>query len=532
MTQENIEAQKGLNYLGNKYLWIFAGALAIIYFIFSTFSNGFYMHDEPAFYLYARNFWGDPVKALTGFGKLGYVLFLALPSIGGYAFLHIFNSVLASLTVTYSYKIVKKIGGQNSFLIFLILGLQPLWFMLSFRNYSEFLVAFLLVMSIWNHFNKKYMFTALLLSYVALARQEYNLFLAVYFIMMIAKKQYIAAVLTSTFTIIHNFTGFAITGDILYLPNKVLGFSELTKGAYPKRGFQHYFVMANVVFGSVAIVLFWTYFAAKVLTKKMPNWILVTPILFVFLLNCLINMESFDLGPSNAGNLRYMIPIIPLVSIIAVLGIDELKGLTKKQNLLIFLIPLTILIAIYHTFDHDFMKLIEDGDRVWLPLGLALATVAILILPIKQKHYTISFAVLTVVLAVSSVRTFDINPEDATMKKAGKWYLSYLKKNKNNPAALFTEESRIACSHILFFYFSDKYGADFVNKPIIDFTKENTDTLKSGDLVVWDSHYGYRPKLRPTSQSFDFYDKNPEFEKIQYYQSKDRRFLVAFFRKK
>ncbi|MCB0381522.1 MAG: hypothetical protein KDD24_09715, partial [Flavobacteriales bacterium] len=43
-----------LNDLNNKTLWIFTGILTIVYFIFSTFSDGFYMHDEPMFYLYAK----------------------------------------------------------------------------------------------------------------------------------------------------------------------------------------------------------------------------------------------------------------------------------------------------------------------------------------------------------------------------------------------------------------------------------------------------------------------------------------------
>ena len=97
--------------------------------------------------------------------------------------------------------------------------------------------------------------------------------------------------------------------------------------------------------------------------------------------------------------------------------------------------------------------------------------------------------------------------------------------------ALFTEDSRVACSHILFYHFTDKSTNDFNKKPIIDFTKEDTDSMEVGDLVVWESHYGYRPKLRATSQPYDFYDKHPNFQKIQYYQSKDNRFLIAFFRK-
>ena len=87
------------------------------------------------------------------------------------------------------------------------------------------------------------------------------------------------------------------------------------------------------------------------------------------------------------------------------------------------------------------------------------------------------------------------------------------------------------CSHILFYFFSDMNKNDFKYPAIIDFTKEDTDSLKKGDIVVWESHYAYRPKLRAPSQPYEFYDKSPDFQKIQYYQSKDKRFLVAFFRK-
>ena len=105
-----------LNNLNNTYLWVFTVALAIVYAILSTFSDGFYMHDEPTFYMYAKDFLKDPIAAFRGFQRIGYVTFLALPSLGGFTFLNVFNSALASTTVMYSYKIIRKLKGKNSFL--------------------------------------------------------------------------------------------------------------------------------------------------------------------------------------------------------------------------------------------------------------------------------------------------------------------------------------------------------------------------------------------------------------------------------
>jgi len=520
-----------INEMGNKSLWIFTAILAAIYFVFSFFSNGFYMHDEPCFYLYAKDFWDDPITALQGFQRLGYVLSLTIPSLGGFKFLHFFNSAMAAITVMYSYKIVHKLGGKNSFLIFFLIGLQPLWFMLAFRNYSEFFIAFLLVMTAWNHFNKKYIYAALLLSYAAFSRQEYHSLLGFYFLVLVFKKQWVPALLTGTFTVVHNLIGYIITDDIFYLYSRIKEYDSSISEAYPRRGFDYYYIMSNVVFGAVSLVLFINYIGVHIIKKKMPNLFLLIPVIFIFSIYCIFNHETWKIGVGG-GNLRYIIPIAPLLAILGVLSIDEVIGFAKKYLLLIFLLPLAMLIGIYQTYDHDFMKLFEDGDRYWLPLFLAIATILVLILPLKPKHYLPSLAILSVILIISSARTFELNSEDATMKKAGQWFGRYLDQSKSmGDAALFDENSRITSGHILLFYYANRYRNDFINTPVIDITKEVSDTLKKGDLVIWDSHYGYRPKIRPTSQPYDYYDNNPDYEKIQYYQSKDRRFLIAFFRK-
>lgn len=528
--ESQVKKSFSLNDLNNKTLWIFTGILAVIYFVFSKFSSGFYMHDEPMFYLYAKEMLRNPKLMLLSFQKLGYILFLALPSLGGFTFLHVFNSLVSAITVMYCYKIVQKLGGKNSFLVFFILGLQPLWFMLSFRNFSEYLTVLVMVLAAWNHYNQKYIYAAFLVSIAALARQEYHIVLALYFFVLLFKKQWIALICTGVVTVMHNIMGYFLTGDYMYLLSQLTNYSSEVNDAYPKRGFDYYFIMTNVVFGSTSIILFVNYIGITILKKKRPNLLFLVPIVITFLLYCVFNHKTWGIGVGG-GNLRYVLPVAPFMVILGVLSIDELLGYAKKYLILLFLLPTLFFIGVYQTYDHDFMKLLEDGDRVWLPLLIAILVIILLMLPLKSKQILLTFGLVSVVLITSTARTFNLNPEDETMKKAGEWYMKYLEKNENNPDALFTKNSRVACSHILFFYFSKMYISDFPNKPIVDFTKESTDTLKKGDLVVWDSHYGYRPELRPTSQTYDYYDKNPDFEKIQYYQSKDNRFLIAFFRK-
>lgn len=523
------EEQNTPKELSNITLLIFTLLLAVVYFIFSTFSDGFYQHDEVGHYLGMRSFWHDPFAILGAFQKPGYKFLTILPALGGYTFLKFFNSLVAAFTVYFAYKLLQKLGSKNSILIFFILGIQPLWFMLAFRNFSEIFAAFLLTLAALNHFNKKYIMAALLMSYLAFVRQEYHTLLGLYFFVLLFKKQWIPLLLTGTFTLFHNLYGYISTGDLLYLPNSIIAYSERIKDVWPKQGFDHYFLMSNIIFGSIALVLFTAYIAIVILKKKKPNWILLIPVILIFFLNCALNSQSFEFGPGNGGNLRYLVIITPLLSILGVRALDEIIGFDKKQLLLIFLLPLLLLIGAYQTYEHNFIHLSEVED--WKPLIFAVITVLLLLLPLKAKHYVLTFSFLAILVAVVNVNPFKIQPEEQTIKKAAKWYAQYLEKPKTEKEALFTEDSRVVCGHGLFYFYLGKTKYDFNKEAILNLTKEVTDTLKKGDLLIWESHYGYRPKLRPTSQKLEYYQNNPKYRTIQYYFSKDRRFRVDFFQK-
>lgn len=520
------------NYLSNNVLLLLTVALSFIYFGFSRFSDGFYMHDEIANFNGMQNFWGNPMSILGANSKTGYKLFFVLPALGGYSILQLFNSFLAGFTVFFSYKILQQLKSKYSLIIFFLLGIQPLWFMLSFRSYAEILVAFLLVLAAFQHFNKKYILAALILSYVAFTRQELHILSGLYFIYLIVKKQWLPAFLTGTFTVINFIIGFAQSGDILHVVHEIKAYSEQLKDAYPRQGFDHYFLMSSVIFGSLNVVLFFNYLGGIILQKLKPIWILLIPVLVVFLLNCAFNAQFMEFSIGNGGNLRYLLTISPFIAILGVLSFDNLALLKPKWKIGLFLIPLIILIAVFQTYNHNFIKLDEE-IRNWSPLIFALLTFGALLITMPVKRLVVIISLLSVAVGVSIIDTRKIQPEEQTVKKAAKWFNDQIKISTNpqpGQQVLITENARLAVSHTLFYFYSGKNESEFKNRPV-SLVKEATDTLKVGDLVVWDSHYGHRPKLRPGSQPYEFYEKDPRFQKIQYYQSKDSRFTIVFFLK-
>ena len=361
----------------------------------------------------------------------------------------VFNSVITALTVYFSYQILAKLGSKNKLLIFLVLGIQPLWFMLSFRNYSELTVAFLLVLGALQFFNKRYVWAALIMSYVAFTRTEYHMISGLLFLVLIFKKEWLAAILTGTFTVLQNLVGWIKTGDILYLPHELAAYSERIKDAWPKQGFDHYFLMSNTIFGAVALTLLIGYIAIIVINKKKPNWFILIPVLLIFLFNCAMNSQSLDFGPGNGGNLRYLIIIAPLIAILGVLAVDEISKFNKKYLLLVFFIPFVLAVGIYQTYEHNFINFTEAED--WNPLIFTILTAAILLLPLKKKHYLIAFGAIAIMVAITSVTTRKIQPEERAVKKAAKWYEKQLKQGQ-----LFTEDNQIVCAHNLFYFYLDK----------------------------------------------------------------------------
>ena len=528
--------------LSNVMLIVITLALAVIYFVFSTFSDGFYQHDEVGNFMAAQRIWYDDLLRILGANtKSGYRLLYAVPALGGFTFLKFFNSLVAAFTVYFSYKLLAKLGSKNKLLIFFILGLQPLWFMLSFRNYAELTVAFLLVMTALQFYNKNYILSALIISYVAFTRQEYHMISGLLFLVLLFKKEWIAAFLTGTFTVLQNLIGFIITGDILYLPNSVMEYSAKIEGIWPKQGFDHYFTMSNVIFGSIAITLFVAYIGSVFVKKKKPNLIILIPVILIFLLNCAFQAQSFKIGPGNGGNLRYLITISPLLGVLGVMAIDELKGLEKKYLLLIFLVPLAFVVYAFQSYAHlnyglhlsDGLNNTEEIEN-WKPLIFTLITIAILIFPLKKQHYLIGVAGVSILVASTSITTRKIQPEEKAVKKAAKWYANHIKLDKNPQTAqnqLYSDTNRVACGHALFYYYLGQNKYDFVKPAIMTYLDQETiDTLQQGDLVVWDSHYGDRKEVA-TSQPYQYYESSPNYQKIQYYQSTDNRFTIVFFKK-
>jgi hypothetical protein len=67
-------------------------------------------------------------------------------------------------------------------------------------------------------------------------------------------------------------------------------------------------------------------------------------------------------------------------------------------------------------------------------------------------------------------------------------------------------------------------------KNFIHLNSENLSKAEKGDLVIWDSHYGYRPEYS-NDVKIESFENNPEYKKLNQFISGDKKYVAYIFEK-
>jgi hypothetical protein len=511
--------------------------LAGLYFLYSRTADGFYQQDEAAHFVSMKGFWHNPNSVLSNWAKPGYKILYALPSLLGSDFVILVNCLVAAFTCFFAYRITQLLGSKVAILAFLFTATQPLWINLAFRNYSEIITALLLTISIYFYLKDKLIFASLVASYIAFIRQEFYPILGIYFFYLIFNKKFIPALLLGVFPLVQQVWGMALTGDPLYLLNQMLGTSEQIAGQYPRKGFFHYFKMSITIFGSVAVTLWvaylWTWLFEKInlLRDKTPfkdaikdkaNIILIVSVLY-FLMNCIFNSPTLSIGPATGGNLRYLLIISPLLAILSALQVEKFKVSKYKPQILILVSVFALLVAIFMTHPHNFV-IFNEKERDWMPLVGVLASLFLMILPLKLQQDAIGLSIVALFVVLVTVRPIKLSEEDKACKQLAEWYEQY-ELAQGEPPQLFLH-------HEMFYYFLGRTPYDFKVKPK-PIEEEFLKNAPTGSLIIWDSHYSYRPKMRPKSLMYNYFEGKPQlYEGMNQILADDQSFGVVIYMKK
>ncbi|HRE41193.1 MAG TPA: hypothetical protein PLG90_07650 [Ignavibacteria bacterium] len=503
----------------NKYFWLVIPIFAVIYFISSRYSVGFYQDDEIGQYLNMIQFWSDPFAILGNNPKPGYKIFLVVPALISYDAVLITNALIASTTVFLTYILLRVYQVKFAYFGALLLGFQPLFFDLSFRSYSEIFTALCLILVLICYEKKYLILSALLMGYVFTIRQELGLLIVVFLILFIRDKKYLPALILFVFPVIYNLLGYIKTGDIMFVMTEM---SKVAGLEYKSQGLMHYFKVYIYIVGPVSLTLFLIGFFSflkkdKLILKKYFLFYIIFISVFIIQMLTMIND-----GP-NPGNWRYLLHISPVCALFATIGLNNLADDNYKNKALIISGVFAFLVFIFLSKTTDGFILTDTSDYKNFFIIIAIIAFTFMFSSKSKVNYINNLSTAYIILSIVSLFLIyepkKLSAENLSVKEVAS-FISEIPEIKSKQ--IFSNHS------ILQFY---SVQSDINPNQINSINKNNLNSIKSGSIVIWENHYGFRPEWGSDVNINDLIN-NPDYTLLKQFNATDRRFQAYVFERK
>ncbi|MBZ0204392.1 MAG: hypothetical protein K8I03_15365 [Ignavibacteria bacterium] len=503
----------------SKYYWLIVPLLVIIYYIYSRYSNGFYQDDEVAHFINMRDFWTDPFIIMSNWGKPGWKIFMVLPSLLGYDFVVIFNSIITAVTAYFTILLAKELKLKNSILAGILFAFQPHLLQLAFRSYAEIFTGLLLVLTLYFYFKDKLILSALMCGLAFTVRQESALLCLILAIFMAMRKKYVPILYIAIFPLIINLIGFLKTGDPIWAWTEMQSLSDFNLGI--DRSFFHYFQVLIYIAGPVVFTLFLVGVVYPFTLKDKKEFINRELIVYLFFFVVLLFQCYLVVKGTNPGSWRYLLQVSPFAAIIALIGFDQALNMKMKKYVLSVFAASAVIILLFLSKESTGLLLTEKSEFLKLLTAAALIAGFVLMVLMSREIKFHQILILTILLSVGytfyTEKPKQQGPENITVNQMADWYKSNADKS-----------TQVLYNHSLILFYGDIFGEQ--KKKFTILTKKSLEESPKGTIVIWDSHYSYRPEYKYDTQ-LELLQNNPNFKLLNQFMSSDKRFGAFIFEK-
>jgi hypothetical protein len=341
--------------------------LSVLLFIFfavvTFFSEKVYEGgDNYTHFQIARGVFTYPHLLLDHWGKPFYTLLIAPFTLISFTATKIFITALGVFAAYFTFLICEKLEIENRILVIIFTCFAPIYVLLLNSTFTEVMFACALTASIYLILSDRYIFAAVLLSFIPFIRTEgYFLlpFFAWYFLM---NKRYKEILLLSAGTIVYSIVGYFHYHDILWVisQNPYGGAADI----YGHGGPFDYLKNYKDILGRVETVLFvlGIFHFITLLDLRIVKQLKKPLVVLIFMpMGFFLAFHSFlwwkGLGGS-LGSIRIMVCVIPLASIFVLLGFNRLVNALSSDKVLrkltFYSIPLLIILLPYNSFSIPF----------------------------------------------------------------------------------------------------------------------------------------------------------------------------------
>jgi hypothetical protein len=298
------------------------------------------------------------------------------------------------------------------------------------------------------------------------------------------------------------------------------GLGELNMGV--DRSFFHYFGVLIFIIGPIVFTLFIIGLFTPLIDKnRFPNFykreVLIYLFFFiVFLFQCYLVEKG-----TNPGSWRYILQVSPFISLIALIGFNQLQEKRVKNFVITSLIGASVIILLFFSKEATGLVITDIPEFSKLLVTLLFAGGILFYAILTNVPRMNQLIVFTIIVAIGytfySEKPKQQTPENITVNNVAEWYS--LNKN-NSPEVLY--------NHSLVLFYGDIVGGKKKNFKILNL--KSLEEAPKGTLVLWDTHYSYRPEYKNDTK-LDYLQNNSNYKLINQFASSDRRFATYIFEK-
>jgi hypothetical protein len=409
-----------------------------------------YAFQRPGLFL---DHWGKP-------------LFTALSSPFAYYFgflgLQLFNVMISISSAYIAWRLCRKLNFQFSWVSIILTLFAPIYFILVASGLTEILFSLVLIMAVYMFFTDKYVFSAIIISFIPFARNEGIIFIPLFALALVYHKKWLPLLFLATGFVFYGIIGYFYYHDFFWLITKSPYHGA--KDIYGSGSLWHFVKSYREIFGKgltwlmiLGIIGYVLPFFRKWKRSSLPVTeilLIIMPVALYFAAHSYLWWKGLG---GSAGLTRVIAGIIPLASVLGVRGLNLLAPLINRTKATRFVIIL--LICCYIVYDPF------DLYKIPFPPG----------------------------------------NEEKVFNKVYNWI------EKEKPI-----ENKLWVLHpyLVFKLDMDPYDGKTVglNFPMID---ELTKDTHPGDLMIWDSHFGPNEGHVP----LDSFMNNKYFEIKAYFPS-------------
>ena len=311
--------------------------------------------DNYAHFNIARWAFRYPHLFLDHWGKPVYTIVAAPFSLFGFVAVRILNSVLGLLAGWFVWKLTEKLKLENAWFAVVVAVFTPIYFALMSTGMTEIIFSLILVLSVYLFFSERYSASAVLVSFLFLARTEGLAFELLFMIALLVKKQYRAIPLLATGFLVFSFIGLVFHyHDFWWLYNK-RPYATGGPTVYGRGDWYHFIVtmpnylgylLAFFLFGG-SILMVYDWFRERVNLTGLA-FIKILLILGTFWGYFFIHSYLWWKGETSAGLQRVMAGVSPMLGIIA---LSVFEKITKIKIVKKIIIPVLVLFSVAVVYD-------------------------------------------------------------------------------------------------------------------------------------------------------------------------------------